>query len=442
MTLSYDQKAVLAKVCAAQPVFWSDPAYHPAEDPQAQADLAQAVAAWRALAPALAAVFAQLGASGRIGSDLFDLTDMAARFGYKRTVGRLLVKGDHALPLAGSVKARGGVFEVFSVALRQAQEAGVIGPDDDPALLAADEARAFFAQRRISVGSTGNLGLSVGIAARALGYEVAVHMSMDAKPWKVQRLRDLGVTVVRHDSDYSTAVAVARAAALEDPLAHFVDDEDSQLLFNGYCAAAQELRAQLQDIGLTIGPDRPLVLHLPCGIGGAPGGIAYGARGAFGSHVHPFFAEPVQSPSALLQMMHGDRRGQTVYDFGLSNRTEADGMAVATMSDLVARKMRGRLAGVFTVGDEDLFRWLAAAQQAGLRLEPSAAAGFGGPMLMADAPAGQAFMRDYLAGVDPGRVVHVVWATGGAFVPEDQYQKFVERGDALSPEYDLRRTMV
>ena len=133
-------------------------------------------------------------------------------------------------------------------------------------------------------------------------------------------------------------------------MVYFVDDEDSRLLFNGYSAAALELASQLIEAGINIGPDHPLFLYLPCGIGGAPGGIAHGARGVFGSNVHCFFAEPVEAPSALVQMMHGLEKPMSVYDIGLSNKTEADGMAVATMSHLVAEKMQQRLAGVYTVG--------------------------------------------------------------------------------------------
>ncbi|MFT3687525.1 D-serine ammonia-lyase [Paenirhodobacter sp.] len=389
-----------AEIQAGRPVLWRNPGFRAGDDPQAAADLAQALAEWREIAPVLAGLFPDLP-GGVIASDLVEL-DPAA-FGVP---GRVFVKADNALPVAGSVKARGGVFEVVTAMLAEARAAGVVG--DDPRDLL--RASAFLAGRTIAVGSTGNLGLSVGIAARALGCRAVVHMSSDAKPWKVARLRDRGVEVVQHRTDYTSAVAAARAAAAADPACYFVDDEDSIRLFRGYSAAARELAGQLAAAGVHPTPEAPVVLHLPCGIGGAPGGIAQGARGVWGAAVHPFFVEPVQAPSALVQMMRGPGVPVSVYDYGLTNRTEADGMAVATMSALVAERMRHRLAGVYTVTDGDLFRWLAFAAGQGLRLEPSAAAGFAGP----------------------GRVglgaTHVIWATGGAFVPEDQYQDFLDRG--------------
>ena len=417
---------------AGQPVLWTNPDYSPARDPEARRDLEAAQREWRVLAPLLAALWPELGPDGAIRSRLIDVTDRAETFGLQPDAApTLLVKGDHALPVAGSIKARGGLFEVLSVAVAQARAAGLLREGESTAALARPEARAFFAERRIAVGSTGNLGLSVGLAARALGYAATVHMSHDAKAWKVARLRELGVEVVRHPTDYSSAVAAARALAADEPRVHFVDDEASALLFRGYSAAARELEEQLGVLGIAIGPGRPLILYLPCGIGGAPGGIAYGARGCFGPDVHPFFVEPVQAPSALVQMRHGPGRETSVHEIGLTNRTEADGMAVATMSSLVADRMRRRLAGVATVEDDALFRWLAAAHDAGLRLEPSAASGFGGPALLASAR-GRAFLARH--GVDPGRAVHVVWATGGASVPEAEYRRFLARGRALSPE--------
>ncbi|WP_319530687.1 hypothetical protein [uncultured Cohaesibacter sp.] len=73
---------------------------------------------------------------------------------------------------------------------------------------------------------------------------------------------------------------------------------------------------------------------------------------------------------------------------GLSNKTEADGMAVATLSSLVARRMKDRLAGVYTVGDDDLFRWVSLAYDlcGPAKIEPSAAIGFGGPHFFAQQP--------------------------------------------------------
>ena len=434
--------AALADLKQARPTLWCNPAYLPEEDLLAQGDLAEARSDWLTIAPLLARLFPELAeTNGTIASDLIDADAMRPALGYEAPhFGHLFVKADHALPVAGSIKARGGIFEVMMTAVRQARAAGFLGTKDDVTMLAGEAAHAFFSERTIAVGSTGNLGLSVGIAARTLGYNTVVHMSADAKPWKIERLRRFGVKVIQHRGDYNLAVAAARDVASRDPMAYFVDDEDSELLFRGYSAAAHELGDQLQARGITIGPECPLFLYLPCGIGGAPGGVAHGARAVFGPHVHAFFAEPVQSPSALVQMMHGLGKPVSVYDIGLTNSTEADGMAVATMSALVAEKMQTRLAGGFTLGDADMFRLLASAHDAlDMMLEPSASIGFAGPHFLLNTEAGHVFSSRHMTASALANGVHIVWTTGGSFVPEAMFNGFLDKGRTLAPHFDFSK---
>lgn len=389
---------------------------------------------WQLLAPLLQKCFPELKESrGRIQSRLIEAETLRTTLGYGASeYGRVFVKADGDLPVAGSIKARGGVYEVFMYARQMAEKRGILTPGGDITVLVGEQARGLFAQHTIAVGSTGNLGLSVGIAARALGFRAVVHMSSDAKQWKVDRLTRLGVEVVQHKADYTTAVEHARIDAQADPTIYFVDDERSQMLFFGYSAAASELAAQLKDQGVTVDENHPLFIYLPCGIGGAPGGAAYGLKAIFGDFAHAFFVEPVQSPCALVHMMSGSKELVSVYDVGLTNRTEADGMAVARMSEFVAEVMKPMLSGVFTVNDDDLFRWLWKAETTqSIRLEPSATAGFAGPEFIVKSPQGRAYQEAQGLTGKLAQATHVVWTTGGAFVPEDQFKKFMERGASL-----------
>jgi D-serine dehydratase len=426
-------------VLAGRPALWLNPnlkANGIADQslPIRAAQVKEAEENWQLLAPVLETCFPELKASkGRIQSKLIEAEDLRGALGYGTSeYGRVFVKADGDLPVAGSIKARGGVYEVFMHAKKMAEKRGILTPGGDITVLVGEQARALFAQHTIAVGSTGNLGLSVGIAARALGFRAVVHMSSDAKQWKVDRLTRLGVEVVQHKADYTTAVEHARIDAEGDPSIYFVDDERSEMLFFGYSAAASELAVQLKEQEVTIDEDHPLFIYLPCGIGGAPGGAAYGLKAIFGDAAHAFFVEPVQSPCAMVHMMSGSKELISVYDVGLTNRTEADGMAVARMSEFVADVMKPMLSGVFTVDDDDLFRWLWKAQTTqAIRLEPSATAGFAGPEFIVNSNQGRAYQEAHGLSNKLAQATHVIWTTGGAFVPEEQFKEFMARGALL-----------
>lgn len=364
---------------------------------------------------------------GRVESPLLPVHHLQQSLDLPATAGKLYVKADHLLPVVGSIKARGGFHEVLAHAEALAIRAGLLELDADLIALASSDARALFAGRTISVGSTGNLGLSIGTIAAALGFRAVVHMSQEAKAWKKQELRRRGVEVVEHQGDYSSAVEAGRHAAKHDPLSYFIDDEDSTLLLEGYAAAASYLAEQLGAAGRTPSPEKPLFVYLPCGVGGAPGGISLGLTRLFGSSVHCFFAEPVASPCMLLKMASGGVADVSVYDYGLDNRTQADGLAVPQASPMVAARIRGALSGVFTVTDEQLFSGLLRAWDSEkLELEPSAAAGFAGPQWITSSDVGHRYLATWSIDHVLADATHVLWTTGGSMVPDSDHHEFRE----------------
>lgn len=431
---------VLAALRSARPLLWlrtsasrAAPGGDPVVDP---GFVAQAQARFQRFAPLLADLAPETAATGGIiESPLLPAPRMRQALGLSPNQGSLYIKADHGLAVAGSIKARGGIHEVLQFAESLAMREGLLGARDDYRALGGDAARARFARHRIAVGSTGNLGMSIGIIAALLGFQAEVHMSADAKPWKKARLRAHGVKVIEHTGDYERAVAAGRGSAAADPLAYFVDDERSVALFAGYAAAALHLRDQLRSAGIQVDREHPLFVYLPCGVGGAPGGIAYGLKMLFGADVHCFFAEPVQSPCFLVGMMAqgGEIPGlpalPSVYDLGLENRTEADGLAVPRASELALGAMATRLSGVYTVSDDRLFADLARLYESeGLRIEPSAAAGFSGPERVCGSAAGTRYLREHGLESRMAGATHLAWTTGGRFVPAEEFDQFLSRG--------------
>lgn len=432
----YASHPLIRDLVALRETSWFNPAIAPAATALADVglgadDVAQASARLRRFAPYIAKVFPQTAAAGGlIESGIRPLPRLQRLLLDEASLpmsGQLWLKTDNELPISGSIKARGGIHEVLKHAEDLALQAGLIRPGDDYAVLDSDAARAFFGQYGIAVGSTGNLGLSIGIMSAQLGFQASVHMSADARQWKKDKLRASGVTVVEYESDYSTAVEQGRRQAESDPSCYFVDDENSPHLFLGYAVAAERLKQQLDQAGVVVDADHPLFVYLPCGVGGGPGGVAFGLKLAFGDAVHCIFAEPTHSPCMLLGVYTGLHDAVSVQDFGIDNVTAADGLAVGRPSGFVGRAMQRLIDGYYTVADEELFRLLALAhQEEGVKLEPSALAGMPGMVRVLR-------NRDYLEriGVSSARLAnatHLVWGTGGSMVPEGEFAAYVERG--------------
>lgn len=425
-------KPLVREMADCKEIFWINPkSDQPAALPFTMADIEDAEARLARFAPYIAAAFPETANSGGIiESELTEIPHMKERLVHMADAfdGRLFLKRDSDLPVSGSIKARGGIYEVLKFAETIALEKGMLHLDDNYAILTEDRFRDLFSRYSVAVGSTGNLGLSIGIISAKLGFQVTVHMSADARQWKKDLLRSKGVTVIEYPSDYQAAVAQGRQEAAGDPLCHFVDDENSADLFLGYAVSVKRLIGQFEKAGIHPDEAHPVFVYIPCGVGGAPGGVTFGLKEVFGPHVHVFFAEPTHAPCMTLGLITGLHNRISCADIGVDGLTDADGLAVGRASGLVGGIMETLLDGCYTVDDTRLYPYLAAlADSEDLFIEPSSCASFPGPALVQQA-------KDYLAAkglTDKMEdAVHILWATGGSMVPEEEKQRYYDRGKA------------
>ena len=426
---------LLNKLMALEEVVWFNPNVTTLEQglPYVgldEKDIHDASLRLQRFAPYLAKAFPETQLSnGIIESELVDIPMMktALEAHYQLPIkGRLMMKKDSHLPISGSIKARGGIYEVLTHAEKLAFEAGLLSESDDYSKLLDPNFRDFFKQYSIAVGSTGNLGMSIGIMSAKLGFTVSVHMSADARAWKKNNLREHGVNVVEYEQDYGVAVEQGRKEAEQDPSCFFIDDENSKTLFLGYSVAGERLKQQFEQQQIVVDKAHPLFVYLPCGVGGGPGGVAFGLKMAFGDHVHCIFAEPTHSPCMLLGVHTGLHDEISVQDLGIDNLTAADGLAVGRASGFVGRAMERLLHGYYTLTDERMYQLLGELNLAeGIKLEPSALAGMPGAIHVEH-------NSEYLTslGTDDTTLAnstHLVWATGGGMVPEQEMAAYLAK---------------
>jgi len=431
-----EKEMILEKMKALNEVFWFNPNIQTTQNglgasPLTITEIQDAEERLKRFAPYIARVFPETQVTnGIIESKLVAIPVMKQKLleNYSQPFsGDLWLKCDSHLPISGSIKARGGIYEILKHAEDLAIEEQLLSINEDYSILDSEKFRRFFSKYTIAVGSTGNLGLSIGIISAKLGFKVTVHMSADAKQWKKDLLRSKGVQVIEYAADYSKAVESGRIQAEKDPLCYFVDDENSQHLFLGYAVAALRLKHQLEELEIKVDENHPLFVYLPCGVGGAPGGVTFGLKQLFQDHVYCFFAEPTHSPCMLLGLMTGLHDKISVQDIGIDNVTAADGLAVGRPSGFVGRILEPILSGAYTVSDEELFKLLKdLVDTEKIRLEPSALAGMIGPVKLWQN--GNPFFKEEQLLMKMDNATHIVWATGGSMVPDEIMEQDYKTG--------------
>ena len=436
-----EEYPLLKNIIALDETLWINPKYSKFNIAMknislSEVDIKEAEERLNRFAPYIAKVFPETQVdNGIIESPIIRIDNMKSeleKIYNKHLPGNFLLKCDSHLKVSGSIKARGGFYEVLKHAEDLALEHNILNINDDYRKLDSDKVRQFFSNYSIVVGSTGNLGLSIGIMSAKLGFKVTVHMSADARQWKKDLLRSKGVEVIEYESDYSKAVEEGRKQSNADPNSYFVDDENSKNLFLGYAVAASRLEKQLKSMSITVNDDNPLFVYLPCGVGGGPGGVAFGLKLLYKDNVHFFFAEPTHSPCMLIGSMTGKHNKISVQDFGIDNITAADGLAVGRASGFVGKTLENLMSGCYSVKDENLYRLLSKmADSEKIFLEPSALAGVPGIAKILTSKEGIEYLKKNNLENKLENITHIAWATGGSMVPKDIINQYYNEGLSL-----------
>lgn len=424
------ESPILKEIIDLKPVAWLNPNKKKKSEmpsfPIKREDMETAEKLWDRFAPFFVKAFPETSeTNGILESSLKEIQDMKMLLNQDspKIQGRFFLKCDNSLPIAGSIKARGGFFEVLHYAEELALNANLLKVEDDYSILTSDKFREFFSKYKIGVGSTGNLGLSIGIISAKLGFQVTVYVSGDAKKWKKDLLRSKGVEVIEFAGDFSKAILAGRQKTNADPMGYFVDDENSNELFLGYTVGALRLAKQLEQANIVVDSEHPLFVYSPCGVGGSPGGTAFGLKHIYGDNVHCFYVEPTHSPAVLTGLVTGEMSNISVHDIGIDNKTEADGLAVGRPSNFATNISNHIISGIYTIEDMRLFTLLTQLMDTEeIFLEPSATAGLIGPQMIAK--------TDYATkhNVNMENATHIAWATGGDLVPELERKEFYEKG--------------
>ena len=132
-----EKHPLLEEIIQTEEVFWTNPEYASKDKGAASAvkDIQDAVKRLDRFAPYIAKVFPETAEkNGIIESPLISIPNMQEQMelNYGTAIdGKLLLKCDNDLPISGSIKARGGIYEVLKHAEKLALEHRLLTVIDD-----------------------------------------------------------------------------------------------------------------------------------------------------------------------------------------------------------------------------------------------------------------------------------------------------------------------
>jgi threonine dehydratase len=206
--------------------------------------------------------------------------------------------------------------------------------------------------------STGNHGAATAWAANSVGLETTVYAPEETSRTKVERLVALGADVVQVGADVDEAKDAAREHAQRTHLPFFEDGAVPAQL-DGYAAIASEILDQLEE--------PPAAVVVPVGNGALLAGIGR----ALGDLAPATRRIGVVSEDAPVMALSWEARGPVA---SARCATIADGLAVRVAIPLAVEWLNDAADAVLQVSERAIADAVVAFDDAGLRVEPAAAA--------------------------------------------------------------------
>jgi threonine dehydratase len=203
--------------------------------------------------------------------------------------------------------------------------------------------------------STGNHGAATAWAARRHDVEAIVFVPAAAADTKLARLRELGADLHVEGADFDVAKDRAQRFAAERGLPFFEDGADP-LQYDGYAEIGREIAAELAE---------PAAVVIPVGNGALAGGVG----SVFGEATERIGVVAKDMPV----MADCFEQGRVVPGEG---STIADGLAVRVAIPLAVERLATALDRFVRVSEREIAEALVRCADAGVVVEPAAAAGF------------------------------------------------------------------
>jgi threonine dehydratase len=215
------------------------------------------------------------------------------------------------------------------------------------------------AELALVTASAGNFGQAMAYACRKRGLELTVFASVNANPFKVERMRDLGARVVLHGQDFDEAKAEARRVA---------GNSGARLVEDGRDVETAEGAGTIGLEWLTF-TERLDALLVPLGNGALFNGVARVMKAR-----RPETRMIAVQAAAAPAMVESWRAGRAVECD--SSGTIADGVAVRVPIDEALRDMDGLVDDAILVREPAIIEAMRLVHRhAGIVTEPSGVLG-------------------------------------------------------------------